>query len=34
MKLALQYLSDGNGKTQAVQLALSNWADVCDHPFI
>lgn len=25
MKIALQYLSDSNGKTQSVQLALTDW---------
>ena len=25
MKIALQYVSDKNGKTQAVQLPLSDW---------
>jgi hypothetical protein len=28
MKLALQYLSDSNGKPQAVQLSLTDWEKV------
>lgn len=28
MKLALQYVSDANGKTQAVQLPLAEWDKV------
>ncbi|MGI9191153.1 MAG: hypothetical protein ACR2IL_03460 [Chitinophagaceae bacterium] len=30
MKIAIQYLSDSNGKTQAVQLPLSDWEKVLD----
>lgn len=30
MKLAIQYLNDSNGKTQAVQLPLSDWEKVLD----
>jgi hypothetical protein len=30
MKIAIQYLNDGNGKTQAVQLPLSDWEKVLD----
>lgn len=25
MKLALQYLNDGNGKTQAIQMPINDW---------
>ena len=28
MKIALQYVSDSNGKTQAVQLTLTEWEKV------
>jgi hypothetical protein len=28
MKIALQYVSDSNGKTQAVQLPLTEWEKV------
>ena len=30
MKIAIQYLNDSNGKTQAVQLPLSDWEKVLD----
>ena len=30
MKIAIQYLNDSNGKTQAVQLPLSDWEKVMD----
>jgi hypothetical protein len=30
MKIAIQYLNDSNGKTQAVQLPLSEWEKVLD----
>jgi hypothetical protein len=30
MKIAIQYLNDSNGKTQAVQLHLSDWEKVLD----
>jgi len=28
MKIALQYVNDGNGKTQSVQLPLTDWEKV------
>ena len=28
MKIALQYVNDGNGKTRAVQLSLTEWEKV------
>jgi hypothetical protein len=30
MKIAIQYLNDSNGKTQAVQLPLSDWEKVLE----
>ncbi|MFM2386798.1 MAG: hypothetical protein RL660_1555 [Bacteroidota bacterium] len=30
MKLAIQFLSDSNGNTQAVQLPLADWEKVLD----
>jgi hypothetical protein len=30
MKIAIQYLNDSNGKTQAVQLPLTDWEKVLD----
>ena len=30
MKIAIQYLNDSNGKTQAVQLPLSDWENFLD----
>ena len=30
MKIAIQYLNDSNGKTQAVQLPLSDWEKILD----
>ena len=31
MKIALQYLNDLNGKTQAVQMPVSEWEKVLSH---
>jgi len=30
MRIAIQYLNDSNGKTQAIQLPLSDWEKVLD----